>query len=194
MTAYVVDDHPTMRNAIARIVKKILPESKVVEATTLQDLLLKISTYGTPKLITLDLKLPDAHGVSGVRQVKNNFPNTPLAVISASPTDDMLDHCMKAGADAYIEKSIELPEMRAQLSTLMNLENSEDSTSTSKPSKQQAKILELLCQQKSNADIAEALNITVGGVKIHMYRLYKKIGVKNRAEAVDYAITNGLDH
>lgn len=105
MSICVVDDHPTMRDAIAMVMRRLHPHRKVVELKSLAELMLFLDATGRPELILLDLRLPDTAGCSGVRLVKRHHPDVPLAVCSASPAADTAEECIQAGADAYIEKT-----------------------------------------------------------------------------------------
>ncbi len=85
MNIYVVDDHPMMRDAVAMVMRRLLPGRKVVELGCLADLIGGVEAKESPGLILLDLNLPDAVGHTGVRAVRQQFPVVPLAVYSASP-------------------------------------------------------------------------------------------------------------
>ena len=105
MTLYVIDDHPLMREAVVMLTRRIRPGANVVELDRLGGIEAAVKQHGAPDLITLDLKLPDTTGASGVHELKKRFPETPLAVLSASPAADAEEQCIEAGADIYIEKS-----------------------------------------------------------------------------------------
>jgi len=119
MSIYVVDDHPMMRDAIAMVMRRLHPHRNVVELGCLAELMPSVDATGPPGLILLDLNLPDATGCSGVRKVKRQFPNVPLAVYSASPAADAADDCIEAGADIYIEKMAGSRELVAALRSLI---------------------------------------------------------------------------
>ena len=85
MTIYVIDDHPLMREAVVMLLRRVRPGSEVVELSQLSDLDRAVETRGAPELFCLDLKLPDTLGLSGVRLVSQQYPEVPLAVISATP-------------------------------------------------------------------------------------------------------------
>jgi DNA-binding NarL/FixJ family response regulator len=105
MTLYVIDDHPLMREAVVMLLRRMRPGANVVELDRIGGIEAAVKQHGVPDLITLDLKLPDTTGASGVHELKKRFPETPLAVLSASPAADAEEQCIEAGADIYIEKS-----------------------------------------------------------------------------------------
>src|SRR3954471_15877940 len=105
MNLYVIDDHPLMREAVVMLLRRLRPGANVVELERLGGVSAAVRQHGVPDLICLDLKLPDTTGTSGIHELKKLFPETPLAVLSASPAADAEEGCLEAGADIYIEKS-----------------------------------------------------------------------------------------
>jgi DNA-binding NarL/FixJ family response regulator len=120
MSLYVIDDHPLMREAVVMLLRRIRPGASVVELDRIGAVDAAVLEHGAPELICLDLKLPDTTGTSGVQELKVRFPNTPLAVISASPAADCEEQCIEAGADIYIEKSAGAGEIGNAIRALIN--------------------------------------------------------------------------
>jgi DNA-binding NarL/FixJ family response regulator len=86
MNVYVIDDHPLMREAVVMLLRRMRPGANVVELDRIGGIESSVKQHGAPDLITLDLKLPDTTGTSGVHELKKLFPETPLAVsTSRSP-------------------------------------------------------------------------------------------------------------
>ncbi|MEJ8813703.1 response regulator transcription factor [Variovorax ureilyticus] len=195
MSIYVIDDHPLMRDAIVMVLRRLRPAETIVELERLDKLTAAVKQYGAPGLFCLDLKLPDITGVSGVVAVKRDYPEVPIAVYSASPSADMEEACIEAGADTYIEKSASSAELTAALRGLLmaDSEAEEPVTATSnKLSKRQTQLIAMLDQGMSNRDIATELDISEHTVKVHLWRLFRRLGVKSRTQALHHARTNGL--
>lgn len=195
MSLLVIDDHPLMREAVAMLLRRIRPASKVVEMDRLAmvDHFLK-QANDPPELICLDLKLPDAQGVSGVVSLRERFPEVPIAVISAAPAAENDEACIEVGADVYIEKSAGAQEIGSALRTLLNPDESADEAlpGPQKLSKRQKQLVLMLDQGMSNRDISKELEISEHTVKVHLWRLFRRIGVKSRTQALHYARTHGL--
>src|SRR5437868_3565329 len=102
MSLYVIDDHPLMREAVVMLLRRLRPGASIVELDRIGGVESAVKQHGAPDLICLDLKLPDTTGTSGIHELKNRFPDTPLAVLSASPAADAEEQCIDAGADIYI--------------------------------------------------------------------------------------------
>jgi DNA-binding NarL/FixJ family response regulator len=153
-----------------------------------------VRQHGAPDLICLDLKLPDTTGTSGVHEIKNLFPETPLAVISASPAADAEEICIDAGADIYIEKSAGAGEIGNALRALLAADGQfeELAPTDNKLSKRQKQLIVMLDRGLSNREIADELGISEHTVKVHLWRLFRRLGVKSRTQTIHYARVHGL--
>jgi DNA-binding NarL/FixJ family response regulator len=194
MLIFVVDDHPLMREAIVMLFRRIKTDATIVEMDRIGVLAQHAQKHGSPDLICLDLKLPDTHGVSGVREVRAAFPATPLVVLSASPASDYEDLALEAGADLYLEKSAGASHLTQSLRALVAPESEfgEAAVENEKLSKRQKQLLKLLDDGLSNRDIAEQLGISEHTVKVHLWRLFRRLEVKSRTQATHWARTHGV--
>ncbi len=195
MKIFVVDDHPLMREAVVMLLRRIAPEATIVEFDRLAPVAAKAEEVGMPDLLCLDLKLPDTHGVSGVREMRTQFPNVPIIVLSASPASDFEELSIDAGADLYLEKSSGAAHLTQALRALVSPESeSQDgkSVSTDKLSRRQRELLQLLDRGLSNRELAEIMEISEHTVKVHLWRLFRRLAVKNRSQAVHWARTRGI--
>jgi len=195
MSIFVVDDHPLMREAIAMLVRRLSPNATVVELGRIAVVAQAVKQHGLPQLICLDLKLPDTHGVSGIRELKRTYPEVPIVVLTASPATDYEDLAMEAGADAFLEKSVGATEIANVLRAFLTDDSESDKDSpvaVGKLSKRQKQLLILLDKGLSNRDIAENLQISEHTVKVHLWRLFRRLNVKSRSQASHLARTQGL--
>jgi DNA-binding NarL/FixJ family response regulator len=193
MRIFVVDDHPLMREAIVMLIRRLNSEANVIELDRLAAVGPAVETHGAPELICLDLKLPDTHGVSGVRELKQRYPSVPLVVLSGAPATDYKDLSIEAGADAYIPKSAGGAEISNALRVyLLDDPEAEPVTKPEKLSKRQKQLLVMLDKGLSNRDIAEELQISEHTVKVHLWRLFRRLNVKSRSQASHLARTRGL--
>jgi DNA-binding NarL/FixJ family response regulator len=194
MTLYVIDDHPLMREAVVMLMRRMRPGSEVVELDRMGGIEAAVKQHGAPDLISLDLKLPDTTGTSGVRELKKRFPETPLAVLSASPAADAEEACIEAGADIYIEKSAGAQEIGNALRALLSADGQfeELAPTDNKLSKRQKQLIVMLDRGLSNREIADELGISEHTVKVHLWRLFRRLGVKSRTQTIHYARTHGL--
>jgi DNA-binding NarL/FixJ family response regulator len=194
MLIFVVDDHPLMREAVVMLFRRIAPDATIIELDRLAPLNEKVAQHGQPDLLCLDLKLPDTHGVSGVRDMRAHYPHVPIVVLSASPASEFEELSLEAGADLYLEKSSGAAHLTQSLRTLISPDSEIDSRmpSTEKLSRRQRELLGLLDRGLSNRELADHLQISEHTVKVHLWRLFRRLEVKNRSQAVHWARSRGI--
>jgi len=196
MTVYVIDDHPLMRDALTMLVQRVRPGLKVVSVAKLSSLEATVERQGTPELICLDLKLPDTLGLSGVHAVKAKFPDVPLVVVTGSEASECEAACLEAGANLFLEKASPPNAIIEGLRTFLPSAKEEAAAegtvaAPTKLSKRQKQLILMLDQGLSNKDIADKLTISEHTVKVHFWRLFRRLGVNSRTQALHFARTNG---
>ena len=198
MTVYVIDDHPLMRDALTMLLHRVKPGLKIIPIHKLNVVESTVEKNGLPELFCLDLQLPDTLGMSGVQVLKAKFPDIPLAVVTSSSASEYEARCLDAGADAFIEKSNSPAQIIASFRSLLVTEEQaaiEDAATPAGPtklSKRQKQLILMLDQGLSNRDIAEKLEISEHTVKVHLWRLFRRLGVKSRTQTLHFARTHGL--
>ncbi len=191
MSIFVIDDHPLMREAVAMLIRRLSSQASVVELDRLSAVAAAVAEHGAPSLICLDLKLPDTQGVSGIVSMKQQFPEASLVVISAYPSPEFEERSIESGADAYIQKSAGATEIANVLRVFLS-DELEEITPAQKLSKRQKQLLVMIDKGMSNRDIAEELAISEHTVKVHLWRLFRRLNVKSRSQASHLARTQGL--
>jgi DNA-binding NarL/FixJ family response regulator len=197
MTVYVIDDHPLMRDALTMLLHRVKPGLKIIPIHKLNVVESTVEKNGSPELFCLDLQLPDTLGMSGVQVLKAKYPDIPLAVVTSSSASEYEARCLEAGADAFIEKSNSPAQIIAALRSILVTEEQaaiEDAATPAGPtklSKRQKQLILMLDQGLSNRDIAEKLDISEHTVKVHFWRLFRRLGVNSRTQALHFARTNG---
>jgi DNA-binding NarL/FixJ family response regulator len=148
-------------------------------------------------LFVLDLLLPGVKGATAISDVKKMYPEVPLVVLSAMPSGEARDACLEAGADLYIEKSTDTAEISAAIQDILKSDSDEADADVVvvgdiKLSKRQKQLILMLDRGLSNRDIAAELNISEHTVKVHLWRLFRRLGVKSRTQTLHFARTHGL--
>lgn len=195
MTVYIIDDHPLMRDALTMLIHRVRPGLKVVAVPKMNVLETAVEKNGPAELFCLDLQLPDTLGMSGVHSIKARYPEVPLAVVTSSDATEYEERCLEAGANAFIEKTNNPNQIIGALRELLAPEEEEEASAApsapTKLSKRQKQLILMLDQGLSNRDIAEKLNISEHTVKVHFWRLFRRLGVNSRTQALHFARTNG---
>jgi DNA-binding NarL/FixJ family response regulator len=197
MSLYVIDDHPMVRQMIGMLLRRLRPASKVVELEKFSELQAALIKNGEPELFVLDLLLPGVKGATAISDVKKMYPEIPLVVLSAMPSGEARDACLEAGADLYIEKSTDTAEISAAIQDILKSDTDEVDADAAvvgdiKLSKRQKQLILMLDRGLSNRDIAAELNISEHTVKVHLWRLFRRLGVKSRTQTLHFARTHGL--
>ena len=192
MSIFVVDGHPLMREAIGALIRRLSPSTSVIELSSIA-MVAQAVQQQIPKLICLELKLPDADGVSGIQALKLLCPSVPIVVLTALPAHDYEKLAIDAGASAYLEKSASAGDIGKRLSLYLSADLlTQAPIDVQKLSKRQKQLLILLDKGQSNHDIAETLQISEHTVKVHLWRLFRRLNVKSRSQASHLARTQGL--
>ncbi|CAN1568435.1 CitB Response regulator containing a CheY-like receiver domain and an HTH DNA-binding domain [Burkholderiaceae bacterium] len=195
MSLYIIDDHPLVRQAIAMLLRRMRPAAKVIELEKFSELQAAIIKNGDPELFVLDLLLPGVKGTSAVREVKTMYGEVPLVVISSMPAGEAEETCIEAGADLYLEKSTPAPEISSAIQGLFAAEGGDEETvvvGETKLSKRQKQLIVMLDRGLSNRDIAAELDISEHTVKVHLWRLFRRLDVKSRTQTLHFARQHGL--
>ena len=197
MSLYVIDDHPMVRQMIGMLLRRLRPASKVVELEKYSELQAALIKNGEPELFVLDLLLPGVKGATAISDVKKMYPEIPLVVLSAMPSGEARDACLEAGADLYIEKSTDTAEISAAIQDILKSDDDEVDADAVvigdiKLSKRQKQLILMLDRGLSNRDIAAELSISEHTVKGHLWRLFRRLGVKSRTQTLHFARTHGL--
>ncbi|WP_068675156.1 MULTISPECIES: response regulator transcription factor [unclassified Variovorax] len=197
MTIYAVDDHPMLLDAVVMAMRRLRPHSNIVELSSLAGLDDALINHGPPDLVSLDINLPDNDSDDGVAKVRSMFPKAQIAVFSGRPSSEMEEACVASGADIYIEKARGRNEYAAALRALLAAApSSDDFPSNGAPdfklSKRQRQLVTMMDRGMTNAEMATSLGLIESSVKVHLWRLYRKLGVNNRSRALFIVRANHL--
>jgi DNA-binding NarL/FixJ family response regulator len=206
MKLLVADDHPLVRDALARTLRRIEPDADVHEAgdfATVQ----RICETLDPVLALLDLNMPGMNGVEGLRTLRRRFPHLFVIVASGQQDPPTIRCVLAAGANGFFPKSSEsdllLQAVRLVLAggsyvpmdALADVDTATrvDTTSAVELTPRQLDVLQRLLRGLPNKTIARELNLTEGTVKIHIAAILRALRARNRTEAVVRARELGLD-
>ena len=157
-----------------------------------------------PDIVIMDINLPGMNGIECIRQVKDKSPATQFMMFTVYENDDKVFEALKAGASGYLLKNTgllhiaesvkELHEGGSPMSAniarkMVNLFRDTDKKTPFLDilSNREKEILQLLAKGLLYKEIAEQLNITTGTVRIHIHKIYEKLHVQNRTEAINKA-------
>lgn len=199
MTIYVLESHPLMSQAIAFLLRRIDAAKRVIEVHNFSKIQEAMLINGQPEAFLLDPLMIGLNGTIGIKQLKHNYPTTPLILFSSIPSDEAESSCKDAGADLYIEKTCSPKIISELIQKQLGWTQKIQVISTQglmnegliKLSRRQKQLLVLVDAGLSNDDIAKKLDISAHTVKVHLWRFYKKIGISSRTQLSKFARDNG---
>ena len=195
----IVDDHPLFCDALALTMRALAGVDEVETANTLGAALARMESGQGADLVLLDLDLPDVEGLEGLLRLRTVAPEVPVLVVSSMTDPRLIEAAFAAGAMGFVPKHSGREAFRAALSVLARgerylpdgfvpssqaCEMSDAVARLAQLTRQQARILELLCQGKLNKQIAWELSIAETTVKAHVTAIMRKLVVQSRTQAV----------
>ncbi len=208
----VIDDHPLYCDALASALRHAFQDCKIKTASSLTGALQLLRSGFEPDLVMLDLKLPDVTGISGFVQLRDRLPGTPILVISALTSSDVIEAVMQAGAVGFVPKDVSTHTLQAVFAELLagqkflppgyqrppqpapfavDVKTVSEKIATLTP--QQTRIMKLICAGKPNKQIAYELSLAEATVKAHITALLRRLGVQNRTQAAVLVESVSLD-
>lgn len=203
--AIIVEDNTIVQDRIQDLLRKSR-EFNIVGAY----FTLKAAMSGTPKskpqLVILDLKLPDVRGTEGLEGMRQKYPDARIAIYTAYENETEILDCMMAGANGYILKdtpddrlpgelqviaqggSTLTPRVAEKLLKMMATPKTEESAL----SKREIEVLNYISLGLKYEHIAEELGISAHTVRHHLEKIFKKLNVTSRTQAVAQAVRSGI--
>ena len=198
----IADDHALVRGGLAMLMEMAAPESEILQANSIEQVIRILSEQKSVDLLLLDLMMPGMDGDHGIKQVRQTSPDVPIIIVSVNEDIDSIRSSLAAGAMGYIPKT-STPGVTVSAIKLVlgggiyvppHILNTANETrpaevSTSEPAlgpltRRQQEVIKLIEAGKSNNAIAEELGLSTGTVKMHVSAIFKKLGAANRTEAV----------
>jgi DNA-binding NarL/FixJ family response regulator len=165
-----------------------------------------------PDLVLMDLKMPGMNGIEATRQIRTNYPQVKVLVLTTYDDDEWVFDAIRAGASGYLLKDtpredvIKAVKGTAQGKTFVDpsvagkllhqvtgsKQAQPSSLLTDKLTEREADVLRLVARGFNNADIAERLHLSEGTVRNHVSAIFAKLEVADRTQAAVIAIQHGL--
>ena len=195
-----VEDHPVFREGLATIIGSQLDMLLVTQASNAVEAVAEFRRH-RPDITLMDLRLPGTNGTDALITIRGEFPQARIVMLTTSDSDGEIQRAMRAGASAYILKSMpkdELlnvvravhsgrrhipPEVAARLAEHLG---EEDLTT------RELEVLRLIRDGYRNKQIADQLSIAETTVNFHIKNLVEKLQANDRTHAVTIALRRGL--
>ncbi|MGC8669184.1 MAG: response regulator [Chthonomonadales bacterium] len=196
----IVDDHPVVREGLAAIIERRDDMTVVGEAATGREAV-HMYRQTRPDVTLMDLRMPEMDGVEAIQRIREEDANARIIVLTTYDGDEDIYRGLRSGARAYLLKD-------AGREALLEAIRAVHAGKALIPAHVAAKlaermmepdltpreleVLNLLVLGKTNRQIAQELNVTVGTVKSHVNAILAKMGAEDRTQAATLAIKRGL--
>jgi DNA-binding NarL/FixJ family response regulator len=208
---FVADDHRLFREGLISLLNG-MPEVCVVgQASDGLEVLASVP-QANPQVVLMDLRMPRMGGHQATRALRRSLPQVQIVVLTVSEKDDDLFEAVKGGARGYLLKTASSAELLQTIQAVARgdaciapamagrllEEFSGGSGRRGRPrtpthlTQREVEVLTLLAGGSSNREIAERLVITENTVRTHLTNILEKLHLKNRLQAVAYAVKEGL--
>ncbi len=200
----IADDHPLYRDALKDVLNQHFTALSVLEAGSLAQVQQLAASYPALEFILLDLNMPGMAGLNGLVQLRQQFPQIAVAMLSAEDDKQTVLQAMAFGAAGFISKAAGRQQLVSALKQLLNgdiylpadtfrqhmapgnnpIEQRAGQALLRGLTKKQIKVLQRMVSGESNKQIADALCIAETTVKAHVSAVLAKLGVPSRVQAI----------
>jgi DNA-binding NarL/FixJ family response regulator len=201
--AMIADDHELFRSGLKQLLHDLLSIEDVREAETLDQAIEILTNEGAGDLVLVDLNMPGMSGPEALAALRDGFPDAKVAVVSAWDGRAEIIAALSAGVHGYIPKSMSSNEIAGAIRSILDgqifvppalgkreptetprMAHVVEANGGEKLTIRQREVLGELLKGRASKEIARALSIAEGTVKIHLAAIYRALGVRTRAEAI----------
>ncbi|CAO3404014.1 hypothetical protein [Azospirillum palustre] len=213
----IVDDHALVRYGLSLALRQRYEDVAIVEAGSLADAMRKVNSEPGLTAILYDLQMGDADEHSGLAEMLEAAGDVPVIVVSGATDGNVIASCIRAGARGFVHKGCEsavldqaLPivleggifapappavrggtPIRIPLPAAMPPVRTE-SDAVNGLTERQREVLRLLLEGQSNKEIARALGVLEGTIKVHLRTVMQRLGVRNRTQLALATMKSGI--
>ena len=201
ISVLLVDDHSLVRRGFRRMLEDEADITVVGEASDGKEAV-DLTRSLKPQVVVMDCALPEINGLQATRQILSFAPQTLVLMLSMHTEETWVRQAMDAGARGYVLKNAMDLELGAAIRRIVNGETVIDAQLLPKDNlkgernsgltAREVEILQLICDGKSNKEIAAQLGLSSNTVAVHRANIMDALGIHKTAELVVYAIRNGL--
>jgi DNA-binding NarL/FixJ family response regulator len=195
-----VDDHALLRGGIAALIGTQPDMKLVAEASSGREAVQQFRAHH-PDVTLMDVQMPEVDGIDALMAIRSEFPNARVIVLTTYSGDVQAMRALKAGAQAYLLKSLLQKELldtirdvhagrkRIDQEVASQLANHAiDDALTAR----EVEVLQLIASGNSNKIVADRLSLSEDTVKGHVKNILSKLGANDRTHAVTIGVKRGI--
>lgn len=210
----IVDDHTLVREAIAVMLKQVKNIEVLPTVSSGEDAISEVRK-NRPHVVLMDIMLKGMNGIEATRWIKERDKHIRVILLSMEVRKDFVTAGIQSGIDGYLPKDVEQTTLVEAINTVNRGEKFfneaitslvfEDFYNKQKTSpattahsgigdltRRENEVLAEIATGKSNKEVGDTLFISIKTVETHKAHILDKLGLKNTAELVRYAIRNKL--
>jgi two-component system, NarL family, invasion response regulator UvrY len=207
MKILLTDDHAVVRHGLKQILADEFRRATFGEARNAQEALNRVWKENWD-VVVLDITMPGRSGLEVLREIKKSKPRLPVLVLSMHPEGQFAVRVLKRGASGYMTKESAPEELVGAIKKVLaggryispslaeKLANyvSDDAQQApqEKLSDREFQVLRLIASGKIVSEIAKELSLSVKTISTYRSRILEKMGMKNNAELMHYAMQHQL--
>ena len=208
MRTLLVDDHALFRDGVASLL--LAWGHEVVGQASDGGEAIQLVDETAPDVVLMDVRMPNVSGLDATARIKERHPEVAIVMLTVSEDEADLFRAIKAGAQGYLLKNLEAPQLRTMLegvargepaitpATAARIIDEFLRTPSSNPpavqrlTERELEVLKLVTAGQRNREIAAELGISENTVKFHLKNIVEKLHAQNRAELAARAVREGL--
>jgi DNA-binding NarL/FixJ family response regulator len=213
----LADDQRLVRESLGTLLN-LLDGIELVASASDGEEALALCDEHQPEVVLMDLRMPRLDGIEATRRLRERHPDVRVIALTTYADDESVLGALRAGARGYLTKDASAQDIRAAIITVAAGDaaldpavqhhvvaalTSEgairgDPSAAAVPelpddlTPREAEVLALIAEGLTNAEIAERLVVSPTTIKSHINHLFTKAGLRDRAQAVNYAYRTGI--
>jgi DNA-binding NarL/FixJ family response regulator len=198
----VVDDHMIVRMGLKALIDS-QPDMEVVSEAANGREAVEMFRQHVPDVTLMDLRMPVLGGAEATREIRNEFPKARIIALTTYDGDEDIYRALQAGARGYLLKDAIREELLIAIKSVYAGQKHvppaiaarlAERIPLSDLTARETEVLTLIVKGLNNSDIAIALSISKGTVKVHVNNILGKLGVSDRTQAATTALQRGIVH
>ena len=205
-TVLICDDHRIVREGLRQFVLGVPGVDRVETAACGEEVLARFP-HERPDLVLMDVRMPGLGGIETTRRLVQTHSEARVIMLTAADDREQIAAAVSHGARGYLSKDVSHEELCAAVAhalqgadlvepslrrALASREPSRNAPAVTALTERELQVLTGMSQGKSNGQIGRELYLSEDTIKTHARRLFRKLGVNDRAQAVALGFRRGL--
>jgi two-component system, NarL family, nitrate/nitrite response regulator NarL len=206
----LADDHPVVRKGIRSWLSGVENLEVLDEAVNGEEAVAKVKQH-LPDLVLMDVDMPKLNGLEATKQIRKEFPNTRVLILSMHTNKAVVLQIIQSGAQGYVLKDAPPADLLRAIESVDNGEpffspdinqivlnqylaetGAETAPTAAQLTNRERQVLAMIAEGQSNKEMAGKLGVGVRTVETHRERMMAKLNIHSVAGLTKFAIANGI--